>query len=143
MTLTPITGGANIPLEPDWSGIFADELAEAEAAKHWREIIAEMCEAQTAALVNGHTVQRLVQFRIEFDRAARNVAEQGKIIRAKRTKAAMINPEWTCMKQAAEAASDIEAELGLSPRRRAAAAKVSRVRKKPTAVEQYLRPVSR
>jgi P27 family predicted phage terminase small subunit len=141
MTLEAVAGGQNTPPEPDWAEIFTDDLDLAAAKEIWRGVINEMRDAGTLVVENGHAVRRLVLFRIEFDRAARNVAEQGKVIRAKRTKTPQINPEWTCMKQAAEAVADIEAELGLSPRRRNAAAKVSRAKKKATAADNYLKSV--
>ncbi len=143
MELKTLSGGENAPPEPDWAAIYTDDIDQATAKEHWRAVVSEMREAGTVTVVNGHAIQRLIQFRIEFDRAARNVAEQGKIIRAKRTKAAAINPEWTCMKQAGEAVADIEAELGLSPRRRSAVGKVQRAKRKITAADSYLKPVSR
>lgn len=143
MEMKAVPGGENLPVEPDWTSIYTDEIDVVTAREHWRAIISEMREAGTVVLVNGHSIQRLIQFRLEFDRAARNVAEQGKVIRAKRTKVALINPEWTCMKQAGEAVSDLEAELGLSPRRRNAAGKVVRAKKTQSAADRYLKPVSR
>jgi phage terminase small subunit len=141
MTLEAVSGGQNTPPEPNWAEIFTDDLDLAAAQEIWRGIINEMRDAGTLVVENGHAIRRLVLFRIEFDRAARNVAEQGKVIRAKRTKTPQINPEWTCMKQAGEAVADIEAELGLSPRRRNAAAKVQRAKKKATAADNYLKSV--
>jgi P27 family predicted phage terminase small subunit len=143
MTLTPIQGGDGVPVEPDWTSILTDDLDIVSARENWRSITSEMKDAGTLVVENGHAIQRLVLFRIEFDRAARNVAEQGKVIRAKRTKTPQINPEWTCMKQSAEAVSDLEAELGLSPRRRNAAGKVQRAKKKSTAADNYLRSVGK
>lgn len=142
-TLTALPGGENLPPEPDWRAVYTDELDINAASQHWREIVGEMRESATIGITNGHAIQRLVHFRLEFDRAARNVAEQGKVIRAKRTRTPQINPEWTCMKQAGEAVSDLEAELGLSPRRRNAAGKVNRAKKRATASENYLKPVSK
>jgi phage terminase small subunit len=141
--LTALPGGDATPPEPDWTSVYTDELDVAAASTHWREIVSEMREMGTLTVVNGDAIRRCVLFRIEFERSARNVAEQGKIIRAKRTKTPQINPEWTCMKQAAEAVADIEAALCLDPRRRNAAGKVSRAKKKATAADAYLKPVAK
>lgn len=143
MSLNAVVGGGGTPPEPNWSTIFTDDLDLAAARENWRGLISEMREAGTLAVENGHAIQRLVIFRLEFDRAARNVVEQGKILRAKRTKTPQINPEWTCMKQAGEAVADLESDLGISPRRRNAAGKVTRAKKKATAADTYLTPVSK
>lgn len=143
MAFEAIDGGHGEPQEPDWSSIFTDDLELKAASDHWREIVREMRDAGTLVIANGHAIRRCVIFRIECDRSIRNVAEEGKIIRAKRTKRPQINPEWTCLKQAAEALTILEAELGLSPRRRAAAGKVQRARKKATAADGYLKPIAK
>lgn len=129
------------PVEPDWSAIFTDDLDLAAAKEHWGEIVAEMRESGTLVVANGHAIRRVVCFRIEWDRSARNIADDGKILRAKRTKTPQINPEWTCLKQATEALTILEAELGLSPRRRNAAGKVQRAKRKATAADRYLKIV--
>jgi P27 family predicted phage terminase small subunit len=143
LSLDTVVGGNGTPPEPDWSTIFTDDLDLAAARQFWRGIVSEMRDAGTLVVENGHAIQRLVIFRLEFDRAARNVIEQGKILRAKKTKTPQINPEWTCMKQAGEAVADLESDLGISPRRRNAAGKVTRAKKKTTAADAYLKPVSK
>lgn len=138
-----IVGGAGLPQEPDWALIYTDELDLAVAREHWREIVNELRESATLTVANGHAIRRLVFCRIECDRSLRNVAEEGKIIRAKRTKRPMINPEWTTLKQTLEALTVLEAELGISPRRRGSAAKVNRAKRKATAADAYLKPVAK
>jgi phage terminase small subunit len=143
MTFPSIDGGDGVPAEPDWSLTFTDEIDQAAAREHWRMIVSAMREAQTLAPENGHAIKRLVLFYVEFDRSARQVAEGGKVVRAKRTAVPQMNLEWVGMKQASAEASALEAELGLNPRRRNAAGKVHRKAKTVRAADAYLRPVAK
>jgi phage terminase small subunit len=78
-------------------------------------------------------------FRVQFDRAANHVAKHGAIVRGKTTTlAGQWNPHWSVMRQADHAIRALEAELGLSPRRRAAAVKVKRRLNRRTAADDYL-----
>lgn len=140
MALEPMNLHAGVPDEPDWLLFFADELAQQAAKAAWREVVTEMRDAGTLAPVNGHAIRRLIQFRIEYDLAASIVAEEGKIKRAKRSAVPQINPQWTCMRQAAEQVSLLEAELGISPRRRSSASKVQRGKRRETPADKYLGP---
>lgn len=140
MNLATIPGGEGAPPEPDWSLILTDEIDLASARDHWREILSDLRMAGTLSVTNGHTIKRLVLFRIEFDRSARSVAEKGKVLPAKRSKAPQLNLEWVGMKQAADASSTLEAELGLTPRRRGAVTKVQRGKKASSAADSYLGP---
>lgn len=142
MTIDPL-GPTSGPVEPDWAAILTDELAQQTAKSYWAEIVAEMREAGTLAPANGHAIRRLVLFRIEFDESARLIGETGKILRAKKTAVPQISPQWTCMKQANEAAQSLEAELGLMPRRRSAAGKVQRGKRRETAADKYLGNVTK
>ena len=138
MALTAITGGDGRPPEPDWDAIFTDELDRLAAAEHWRAVVSEMHEAGTLAAVNAHTVKRLVLFYVEFDRSARSVAEAGKVTKTK-SGVPQLNLEWTGMKQANEACTSLEAELGISPRRRNAAGKAQKAKRGASASERYLK----
>lgn len=138
MALTTIQGGDGRPPEPDWTTIFNDELDQLAAAEHWRAVVNEMHEAGTLAAVNAHTVKRLVLFYVEFDRSAREVAERGKVTKTK-SGVPQLNLEWTGMKQANEACTSLEAELGISPRRRNAAGKAQKSKRGATAAERYLK----
>jgi phage terminase small subunit len=143
MSLEAISGGSGMPQEPDWTSIYTDDLKIAVAQLYWREIVSEMRDAGTIVVANGPAIQRLVFFRIEYDRSMVIVAEEGKIILAKRTKRPQISPQWTVLRQASEQIVILEAELGISPRRRNAAAKVQRAKKKATAADNYLRTVGK
>lgn len=139
--LTTIEGGSGVPQEPDWSVYYSDELDLGFVRAQWRSIISEMRDAQTLAPDNGDDVKRLVAFRLEADRALRDMGENGSIRAAKRTKVRQIDPAWTVFKQAGEGASALEAELALSPRRRNSGGKVQRKSRKITAADEFLRPV--
>lgn len=143
MTFPTIDGGDGSPAEPNWSLTYTDEIDQAAARDHWRLIISAMRDAGTLAAENGHAIKRLVLFYVEFDRSARQVAEGGKVIRAKKTAVPQMNLEWVGMKQASAEASSLEAELGLNPRRRNAAGKVQRKARTARASDAYLRPVAK
>jgi phage terminase small subunit len=115
-TLTPFPapdGGNGLPSEPDWPSIFADVLDLEVAHREWATIVREMGGAQTLAPANGHAVKRLVEFRVQYERAARLVAEQGTIIPARRTQTPRSNPYWAVMRQAAEAIRSLESRARL------------------------------
>jgi len=141
MSLTPIDGGAGVPSEPNWRLSYSDDLGAAAASEAWREIIDDLRSRNLLAVTNGHAIRRLVEFRALYDRAAREVAEHGQIVKAPKTGTPQISPFWTVMKQASEQCSSHEAELGLAPRRRAAATPPPRRKPSPRAADAYLKPV--
>jgi P27 family predicted phage terminase small subunit len=127
MDLRTIDGGEGLPPELDWSLHYSDELDIAAARDEWGVVVREMQGAETLAVYNGHAIGRLVEFRIQYKRAANHVAKHGAIIKGKTTgSGGMWNPHWSIMRQADQVIRALEAELGLSPRRRAAAMKAKR-----------------
>ena len=144
MDLRIIDGGDGLPPEPDWSMHYGDSLDVASAQDDWGLIVREMQGAETISVYNGEAIKRLVMFGIEFKRAANHVAKHGAIIKGKTTgSGGMWNPHWSVMRQADGAIRALEAELGLAPRRRAAAVKAKRRRSRRTAADDYLGPPSR
>jgi P27 family predicted phage terminase small subunit len=139
MSVTALDGGDGTPPEPDWSEIYADPLDLAFAAEQWGAIIREMRDRGILAVANGHAVKRLVEFRVQYERAAKYLAEHGPVVKAKRTGVPQINPHWTIMRQADEAVARAEAELGLAPVRRQKAAKVERKARQTRAADAYLK----
>ena len=137
MALQPIP--ASDIAEPDWESIFNDPLEILAAREHWGFITREMREAGTLAPVNAHQIQRLVIAMVMHDAAAKVVAEQQPVIKAARTGTPQHNPWWSVMKQAGEIASSLEAELGISPRRRNAAGKAQKAKRGASASERYLK----
>ena len=141
MDLRTIDGGEGLPPEPEWALHFSDNLDIEAARNEWGVVVRDMHGADTLAVCNGHAIRRLVMFRVQFDRAANHVAKHGAIIKAKSTgKGGQWNPNWSVMRQADHAIRALEAELGLAPRRRAAAVKVKRRMNRRTAADDYLGP---
>lgn len=126
MNLTAIHGGDGVPFEPDWSVLYTDVIDLEAARSEWGIVIRELSENQTLAVANGHAIKRLVEFRVIYERAARDMAETGAVLKAKRTRVPQVNPNWAIMRQADDKITTLEAELGLSPRRRSAVGKVPR-----------------
>lgn len=142
MTLKALPGGDGVPPEPDWSQVYADEMDLAFAAEEWGAIVREMSGRGILSVANGHAIKRLVQFRVQFERASRHVAENGAILPAKRAKTGQWNPFWSVMTKADEAIRVLEAELGLAPVRRGKAAKVERKVRQARAADDFLKPAT-
>ena len=139
MNVVPGTG--DIVPEPHWRMLLTDDLEVEAAGEHWRRFTAEMRERGILSPSNGHAIQRLVLAYVIFDRCSREVAEHGAVSKPKRgnPKAiARISPHFTAMREAGSDAERLEAELGLSPRRRAAAAKVEKKARTARASDAYL-----
>lgn len=136
-----IEGSGSIVVEPDWQSLFNDELEIAAAAEHWRVITTELRERQLLAPANSHSIQRLVCAYLMFDRMYRHVAEAGVVMKPKRgnPKAiARISPYFTAMREAGSDAAALEAELGISPRRRGSVTKVERKQRRERPSDGYL-----
>lgn len=140
-----IEGTGEIVPQPDWSLLLTDELEVAAAQEHWRRITTELKDRDLLAPANGHAIQRLVIAYIVYDRCAREVADHGAVLKPKRgnPKAiARLSPYFTAMREAGGDADRQEQELGLSPRRRAGAAKVEKRARRATGADRYLKPRS-
>ncbi|WP_159981907.1 MULTISPECIES: P27 family phage terminase small subunit [unclassified Novosphingobium] len=143
MTVTPIEGTGAIVVEPDWALILTDEIELAAATEHWRRVTTEMKDREILTPANAHAIQRLVLAYVVYDRCARDVAEHGAVTKPKRgnPKAiARLSPYFTAMREAGSDADRQEQELGLSPRRRAGAAKVEKKGRRVTGADTYLKP---
>lgn len=136
-----IEGTGIIVPEPDWESLFSDALEISAAREHWRIIITEMRDRQLLVPANGHSIQRLVCAYLMFDRMYRHVAEHGVVLKPRRgnTKAiARTSPYFTAMREAGTDAATLEAELGISPRRRGSAVKAERRQRRERASDGYL-----
>jgi phage terminase small subunit len=143
VVIEPRNGGtqpdiADRPAEPSWSGLYRTKLDQAIAHRIWSETLDEMAARQTLAIVNGAAIKRYVMFQVEFERAARDVAKGGIIRKARRTKVPLVHPAWGIMKQAADAAASLEAELAISPRRRNNGGKVQRKETRVSRADTFL-----
>lgn len=143
MSLQAISGGDGLPAEPDWSSLYADELDIAEAHEQWGIVTRELQDTGTLAVANGHSIKRLVEFRVQYERSSKHVAEHGPVLKGKRAKVGQWNPHWSVMRQADEAIRVLEAELGIAPARRGKVTKVQRGKKAFRAADNYLKPVSK
>ncbi|MEQ1956000.1 P27 family phage terminase small subunit [Mesorhizobium sp. CN2-181] len=143
MNLVDNTGG--IVSEPDWASIFSDELEVAAAHERWRIVTTELIDRGLLSAANVHSLQRLVISYLSYERASREVAENGAVLKPRRgnSKAiSRINPWFTAMREASADATLLESKLGLSPRDRNAATKADRKANRKRAADAYLKPVS-
>jgi P27 family predicted phage terminase small subunit len=121
--LQAVPAPSNEPREPDWTDIFNDELDIASAKESWLLIISEMKAAKTLSVTNGPAIKRLVMAYSAYERSCREVATQGAVVKARKTRVPQYNLHWTIMSQADDMARKGETELGLSPRRRSGVTK--------------------
>ncbi len=141
-----VEGTGEIAPEPHWRLLLSDDLEVQAAAEYWRLITTELRERSLLAPANRHSIQRLVIAYITYDRSARDVAENGAVTKPRRgnTKAiARLSPHFTAMRESGSDAAALEAELGISPRRRSMAGKVERKARSERAADRYLRPIAK
>lgn len=144
MKAVPDTGG--IIEEPHWRLMISDELEVEAASEYWRLISNELRSRTLLAPVNSHAVRRLVLAYLMYDRAARDVLENGGVLKPRRgnTKAiARANPSVAIMRNSDHDATLLEAELGISPRRREGATKVANGGQRTRPADGYLKPVAK
>jgi hypothetical protein len=99
---------ADLP-EPAWGEVLVSPDERHAAAHYWRGIAAAMRDAGTLKAVNNHAMLRLVTAYLIFDRVSAVNMRGGQIdVQA-----------WSIHQAASQIASQIESDLGLSPRRRA------------------------
>lgn len=113
---------------PDWTSIYSDPMDCLTAEKHWEGIVFELRRMQALTAENAHSVERLVHHRMVYASASRRLAEVGAVSKPRRGNPKAIervSPWWTVMREAAADIDRMEAELGLSPRRRGGVATVS------------------
>lgn len=142
--LTATNGGDGSPPEPDWRTLFSDADDIATAHDQWGVVLRELRDTGTVTVANGHSIRRLVDFRVQYERASRHVAEHGAIMVTsnKKAKVGQWNPYWSVMRHADESIRATEAELGIAPTRRGKAVKVQRAKKATRPADNYLRPAA-
>lgn len=141
-----IEGGNQTVIEPDWQSVYSDVLDLEFARSSWAELVRALNDAGTLAAENARMMERCIDFRIQYEKAKRQVAEKGMVIPPKRgskTAIARPSPYWIAMREAASDLDRIEGELGLAPRRRGSVTKVDRKQRARQAADAYLRPVAR
>jgi len=145
MSVVEIAGTGEIVPEPDWESLFSDVLEIAAAHEHWRRVTTELKDRMLMSAGNAHALQRLVVAYVLYDRSLREVAEHGAVTRPKRGNPKAIartSPHLVAMRELGSDAAVLEAEFGLSPRRRSAATKVERTKKVARASDEFVRPRS-
>lgn len=142
MSLIGIDGTGEIVPEPDWPSLFSDDLEIAAANEHWRRITTELKDRALMSAANAHALQRLVVAYVLYDRSLREVAEHGAVVRPKRGNPKAIartSPHFGAMRELASDAAVLEAEFGLSPRRRSAATKAERAKRSSRAADEFVK----
>lgn len=132
-----------IVTEPDWGRVLSDPVERKAAAEHWRRVTGEMMERETLSSANGHSVQRLVLAYLIYDRCAMQVAVQGLVTEpaADNPKAiARLSIHYKAMREAEKTTETLEAQLGLTPGRRARVGKVDRKRERTAGADRYRTP---
>jgi P27 family predicted phage terminase small subunit len=145
MTFIGIEGSGEIVPQPDWSSLFNDVLEIGAATEHWRRVTTELKERALMAPGNAHALQRLIVSYVLYDQSLREVAEHGAVTRPKRGNPKAIartSPHFAAMREMAADAAALEAEFGLSPRRRSTATKTERAKKVARASDEFLKPRS-
>ncbi len=122
MTPAPDNTGLDVP---EWGTLWPDAVDQKSAVGHWDGIVAEMRTQQKLAGENSHAISRLVIARVTYEQMARHVAQHGAMVQAPKTKVWMQNPALSIMNKQAEICAQLEAELTLSPRKRATGGKVA------------------
>jgi len=137
--LVEIAGGDGTPPEPNWRQIFGRAEDRAAAAEYWRGLISEMRAAEKLAVVNAHSIKRLVVAYVTYDISAREVLRAGPVMKAKKTGVPTYNPWWTTMSNADSQAAALEKALCVSPRDRGTGAKVEKKARRSTGADRYLK----
>lgn len=136
-----VEGGDGMPLEPDWACRYQLPASRDLAAATWGEITRDLRERQCLSVANGDLIVRLIDFRIGYREAQKEVDEKGPMMTSKEgTRYA--NPAVFMMRGLDESIRQLEAELCLSPLRRGKAGKVERRIAAPRRADRFLRPAN-
>lgn len=141
-----VDGTGQIVPEPDWKSLFNDELELFACGEHWRIITTELKDRALVSMANAHGLQRLVVCYVIYDRALKEIAENGAVSKPKRgnTRAiARVTPHFNVLRDMANDAATLEAEFGISPRRRSSATKSVTQKKASKPSDAYLKPVAK
>ncbi|MDX5984686.1 P27 family phage terminase small subunit [Sphingomonas echinoides] len=127
--------------EPNWKVLLPNAAERKVAADHWRRITNEMSNREILSTSNGHALQRLVLAYLVYDRCSRQLAGDGIVIEPNpdNPKAiARLSIYYKAMREAENTAERLEAQLGLSPGRRAKVAKVTKPRDRSAGADAFL-----
>jgi P27 family predicted phage terminase small subunit len=130
--------------EPDWALVFSDEIELGAAARYWRAITIAMQDVGTLGPENEASVSRLITVYILYDRAMREVAENGAVIPPKKRSSrsiARVNPHFTALTKLSSEATALESALGVTPRSRGKVTPTARKASRTRAADRYLNVV--
>lgn len=133
--------GNSVVSGPNWATLLTEKTERAKAKAHWKRLTGEMEAAETLSASNGHSLQRLVLAYIIYDRCSAIVAADGLV-----TEPAPDNPKaiarlsihYKAMREAENTAERLEAQLGLTPGRRAKVGKVTKKRERKAGADAFL-----
>jgi P27 family predicted phage terminase small subunit len=131
--------------EPNWESLFSSSAEIVSAGDYWAMLTAELRDRGLLAQANAHSLQRLVRTYLIYDDMAAEVAKNGAVAKPKRgnPKAILrVSPFFTAMRDAGNDAANIEAELGLSPRRRSGVTKAERRSRVTRPSDEFIKPKS-
>lgn len=106
---------------PDFALIFDDSAEVVAAIKAWRLVVDALAEAETLTPVNSRLAENLVTIYAFYDRAAREVGQNGAVLRPKKGSSraiSRVSPHFTAMTKLSSEALALESALGLTPRTR-------------------------
>jgi P27 family predicted phage terminase small subunit len=130
--------------EPNWLLLFSDEIEIAAACRYWRALTVAMHDAGTLGPENEASVLRLITVYILYDRAMREVAENGAVIPAKKRSSrsiARVNPHFTALTKLSAEATALESALGITPRARGKVTARKRKANRTQAADRYLKVI--
>ncbi len=121
MTACPET----LPLfvEPDWADAKVQEAERETASQYWKTIVDELASQQTMAAANRHAIIRLVLAMLTYEDAQEQVNRDGAVIEAPKTRVKMQHPALSIANKQGQIIAKLEADLGITVMKRAAAAK--------------------
>lgn len=110
-------------LEPDWAEVQVKPAERATASQYWHTIVTELTGQQTMAAANRHAIIRLVLAMLTYEDAQEQVNRDGAVIEAPKTKVKMQHPALSIANKQGQIIAKLEADLGITVMKRAAAAK--------------------
>lgn len=124
--------------EPDWSA-FMPLLEDCEiASEAWRTAVTEMRAVGTLSPANGNQLLRYAVACTLYRKAVAQVFFDGPVIDRSGGQLPAWNLWASAMRDNASLCETLEAELGISPRRRSSVTPAKRTAKKTTAADRYL-----
>ncbi|BBC72911.1 conserved hypothetical protein [Altererythrobacter sp. B11] len=130
-------------VEPDWARLLPEAAEQGAASEHWRRVAGEMDAAQILSPSNGHSLQRLVLTYLVYDRCALMVAAEGLVTEPNEDNPkaiARLSIHYKAMREAENTAQRLEAQLGLTPGKRARVGKVTKTRERKAGADAFLGP---